>query len=284
MSCTPLLAPNEGLSILIRDLIHERLGLFFDPARLEVMLDKITPLAQAQGCRSYIDYYYQLKDTDITSAYWQAVMDALSVQETYFWRELDQIKTLAETLVAKWFQERLRPLRIWSAACATGEEPYTIAMALIEAGHGHLPVEIVGSDGSPAALVKAQRGLYRERSFRTLPPELRSKYFEEKPDGWQISPAIQRRVRFQRANLMEEPEIVHLASSPIVFCRNVFIYFSPNSIRRALQVFAARMEPGSHLFVGSSESLLKLTNDFELQELGSAFAYVRKGKGLFQTP
>ncbi|MDB6034509.1 MAG: methyltransferase, CheR-type, partial [Verrucomicrobiales bacterium] len=75
-----MLAPNEGLSILIRDLIHERLGLFFDPARLEVMLDKITPLAQAQGCRSYIDYYYQLKDTDITSAYWQAVMDALSVQ------------------------------------------------------------------------------------------------------------------------------------------------------------------------------------------------------------
>jgi chemotaxis protein methyltransferase CheR len=246
------------------------------------MLDKLTPLAQGQGCRSYIEYYYQLKDNEITSVHWQAVMDALSVQETYFWRELDQIHSLATVLTPRWFKECRRPLRIWSAACATGEEPYTIAMALVEAGHGNLPVEIVGSDGSPAALAKAQRGFYRERSFRTLPPELRAKYFVEHPEGWQIKPEIQRRVRFQRANLVVEPEILHLASSPIVFCRNVFIYFSPNSIRRTLQVFAGNMEPGSHLFVGSSESLLKLTNDFELQELGSAFAYVRKGKGLFQ--
>jgi chemotaxis protein methyltransferase CheR len=282
LSSAPLLATPEGLSLLIRDLIHERLGLFYDPTRLDVMLDKLTPLAQAQGCRSFVDYYYLLKDNVIAHARWQEVMDALSVQETYFWRELDQVKALAEKLVPLWFKERVRPLRIWSAACATGEEPYTIAIALEEAGHGNLPIDIVGSDGSPAALAKAQKGLYRERSFRTLPAELRSKYFEEREGGWQISPHIQRRVRFQRANLVVEPEIMSLASSPIVFCRNVFIYFSPNSIKRTLQVLAGQMEPGSHLFVGSSESLLKLTNEFELEELGSAFVYVRKGKGLFQ--
>jgi chemotaxis protein methyltransferase CheR len=205
-------------------------------------------------------------------------MDAFSVQETYFWRELGQIQALANSVVPAWFKATAAPLRIWSAACASGEEPYSIVIALLEAGLGGRPIEIFASDASEAALQKARRGVYRERSFRAIPEELRRKYFTRVPEGWQISAEIMRRVHFQQANLISAPDISMLANSPVIFCRNVFIYFSPDAIRRTLAVFAARMPPAAHLFVGSSESLLQLTNDFELAEIDDAFVYLRRAR------
>jgi chemotaxis protein methyltransferase CheR len=170
-------------------------------------------------------------------------------------------------------------MRIWSAACASGEEPYSIVMALLEAGLGHLPIDVVASDASEAALEKARRGVYRERSFRALPLELQQKYFSRVSDGWQLVPEVMRRVTFHRVNLIAPTETGPLASAPVIFCRNVFIYFSPDAIQRTLAVFANRMPPGGHLFVGAAESLLKLTTDFELHEIDHAFAYVRQRGG-----
>jgi chemotaxis protein methyltransferase CheR len=266
------------LPALLRDLIHEHTGTYFDSARFDIMLEKLGDLARARGHRSYMEYYYLLKYEDKNRVEWQRVIDALSVQETYFWREMGQIRALVEVLVPRWFAQGRKPLRIWSAACATGEEPYSIAMALLEAGWGDHPIEIVASDASQAALEKARRAHYRERAFRNLPELLRQKYFMESGKGFQLSPAIMGRVQFQQANILETREIAGLAASPFTFCRNVFIYFSPDTIRRALYLFANAMPPGGHLFVGASESLLKLTDQFELQELGEAFVYVRRGR------
>jgi len=190
---------------------------------------------------------------------------------------MDQIRALVDILVPAWFAKRRDPLRIWSAACATGDEPFTIAMALQEAGwFARAPIEIVASDASVIALDKARRGVYRERAFRALPDALREKYFQPVPGGWSISPQLLVRVRFQRANLVIPSEIADLAAAPVIFCRNVFIYFSPEAIRRTVKYFAQRMPPEAHLFVGVSESLLKLTTDFDLQEVGAAFTYVKK--------
>ena len=124
-------------------------------------------------------------------------------------------------------------------------------------------------------LEKAQRGIYREKSFRALSPVLRQKYFEPVEGGSKLSPEIMKRVTFQRVNLLELGEISPLARAHAVFCRNVFIYFSKHSIRQAVAMIAAKMPPGGHLFVGASESLLKITTDFELKEIGGALAYVR---------
>ena len=204
-------------------------------------------------------------------------MDALSVQETYFWREMPQIDALVKIVVPKWFAATREPLRIWSAACASGEEPYSIAMALCEAGWGNHPIEIRASDASEAALEKARKAAYRERSFRTLPPLLQARYFQKGAEGWQLSPDIMKRVSFQRANIVVRTEIAPLATAAVIFCRNVFIYFSHDSIRRALVSFAHFMPADGYLFVGASESLLKLTMQFELQEMLDAFVYRRKG-------
>lgn len=265
-----------GIPVLLRDLVHERTGIYFEADRLDTMLDKLRERALHHRCRSYLDYYYILKYEEKGADEWLRVMDAFSVQETYFWREASQIQALVEEVVPQWFAARSSPLRIWSAACASGEEPYSIVMALREAGLGHLPIEINASDASEAALARARLGVYRERSFRALPAALRDKYFTPVADGWRLDPAIAARVSFQRANLVATSEISDLARAQVIFCRNVFIYFSPEAIGRTVQTFATRMEDGGHLFVGSSESLLKLTAEFELREIRDAFGYIRK--------
>ncbi|HUR57661.1 MAG TPA: protein-glutamate O-methyltransferase CheR [Opitutaceae bacterium] len=280
----PALSIPEGVPALLRDLIHDRLGIHFEADRFELMLEKLRDRAIFHGCRSYLDYYFILKYEEKGVGEWLRVMDAFSVQETYFWREFSQIESLIQFVVPAWFKTHAAPLRIWSAACASGEEPYTIVMALHEAGLGHLPIEVFASDASEAALTRARAGVYRERSFRALPEALRQKYFTAVPEGWKLNPAIARRVRFERANLVNPGEIAQLATVPVIFCRNVFIYFSADSIRRTVDMFAQRMTGHGHLFVGSSESLLKLTQEFLLEEMGDAFVYVRKPRSVSAHP
>src|ERR1044072_2319220 len=121
--------------VLLRALMHERTGLFYENGKSDLLTDKLSPLVIERGFSSYLDYYYLLKYDSAAQAEWQNVMNALSVQETYFWREIDQVRARVQTLVPQWHERKAgSPLRIWSAACATGEEPLTIAIALNEAG------------------------------------------------------------------------------------------------------------------------------------------------------
>jgi chemotaxis protein methyltransferase CheR len=263
----------EGLPRLLRDLIHDRTGLFFEDNRMDQLLEKLEPVARDRGCRSFLEYYYALKDNE--QGEWQRAWEALSVQETYFWREMAQVKALTSVIVPDWFQHRSTPFRIWSAACATGEEPYTIAIALVEAGFGAHPIEIIASDASAGALAKARSAVYREKSFRTLPQELRRRYFENVDEAWKLDPGIVRRVRLERVNLFEPAEVAPMARVQAMFCRNVFIYFSPHAIRQTVAIVASKMPPGGCLFTGASESLLRMTTDFELKEIAGALAYVR---------
>ena len=276
------LALPEGASTLIRNLINERTGMFFDNGKSDLLIDKLSPLVIERGFSSYLEYYYLLKYDATALSEWQNVMNALSVQETYFWREFDQVRALVQTLLPQWLaQNRNSTLRIWSAACATGEEPLTIAMALNEAGwFQRASIEILASDASTKAIERAQAGVYRERAFRNLPADLRERYFEQDRSAWRIRRDIHARVKWEIANLVEEEQIAHMASADFIFCRNVFIYFSENAITRALRSFAKFMRPPGYLFVGAAESLLRLTTDFTLTEIDDAFVYVKREKAV----
>jgi chemotaxis protein methyltransferase CheR len=263
----------EGLPTLLRDLIHERTGLFFENNRMGQLMEKLEPLARNRGCNSFLEYYYLLKDNQ--EGEWERAWETFTVPETYFWREMSQIHALTNAIVPAWFRQNSRPFRIWSAACSTGEEPFTLAMALNEAGFGSHPVEIIGSDANPAALEKAKAALYRENSFRTLPEELRRKYFQRQGDRWRLEPDIVNRVTLKRINLIEPAEVASVARAQAIFCRNVFIYFSPHAIRQTVAIMASKMAPGAFLFVGAAESLLRMTTDFDLREIADALAYVR---------
>ena len=272
-----LLVP-QGAGALIQSLIHERTGMFFDNGKRDLLIDKLAPLVIERGFTSYLDYYYLLKYDTAARLEWQKVLNALSVQETYFWREIDQVRTLVQKLVPEW--QAANPgstLRIWSAACATGEEPLTIAIALNEAGwFEKVPIEIFASDASSNAIERAREGVYRDRAFRNLPAGLRDRYFEKEGPAWRISNDIHRRVKWGLANLMEEDQIAPFASANFIFCRNVFIYFSENAIRRAVRSFAKFIKSPGYLFVGAAESLIRVTTDFNLTEIDDAFVYVKR--------
>lgn len=275
---------NLGLSAaglpLLRDLIHERTGLFYDNGRCDTLTDRLAPLVIQRGFRSFLDFYYLLKyEEHAPGDEWRRVMDALSVQETYFWREIAQIQGFVRSVLPTLVRDTSdRPIRIWSAPCATGEEPLTIAMALNEAGwFERAPITIHASDASSAAIAKARVGRYRERSFRSLPPLLRDKYFVECDGTWQPVQALRDRIAsWTVVNLASADEIAPYASSPVIFCRNAFIYFSPASVRAVVNALAERMPVPSYLFVGASESLLSVTDRFMLQDLDEAFVYVKR--------
>jgi chemotaxis protein methyltransferase CheR len=170
-------------------------------------------------------------------------------------------------------------VRIWSVPCASGEEPLTIAIALEEAGwFDRAAIEIHGSDASPAAINRARAARYRPRSMRALPPHLVEKYFTQVDGTFVPAPALQRRVvSWTTVNLLAADEVTPFARSPVVFCRNAFIYFSSHAIRRVVDTFAAAMPSPGYLCAGASESLLSVTTQFTLEEIDGAFVYVKRG-------
>ena len=275
--CAESLGLVGQVTTILRELIHERLGLFYDASQFDQVADRLAPLVIARGLGSFMDYYYVLKYSN-ESDEWAKVMDALAVQETYFWREIDQIRAVVDHVVPA-LARRLggRPLTIWSVPCATGEEPLTIAMVLDESGWlDRVPVDIIGSDASRAAIAKANLGQYGGRSFRNLPLRLKERYFTETAQGWTVAPELHRRITYDVVNLVAADEVERHGSAPIVFCRNVFIYFSDASIGRTLATFARTMPDESFLCVGASESLLRLTTAFTLQDIGGAFMYAKQ--------
>jgi len=275
----------EGLGLrgsavpLLRDLVREKTGLLFEDARLDLLAERLAPLVVDRGFESFLDYFYLLKYDEAAAVEWARVMDALSVPETYFWREIDQVRAVVDHIVPE-LARRLRgaPLRIWSVPCASGEEPLTLAMVLDQAGwFDRAPIEIHASDASPAQLERARAGRYRERSFRSLPPELRDRYFSRAGEVWTPSPALSARVTsWSVVNLLAPADVEPLASCPIVFCRNVFIYFAPAAVAAVVERLADAMPTPAYLCVAASESLLRLTTRFELEEIGRAFVYVKR--------
>lgn len=279
---------SDSTFVILRNLIHERTGIYYDQSKQDLLADKLSPRLLEQGLHSFLDYYYLLKYDTSANQEWQELVNTITVPETFFWREFDQIELLIEQLIHQYLEQQKRtglscgygyPLKIWSAACSTGEEPLTIAMALEEARwFDRLPIEIYATDISSRAIAKAKKGLYREHSFRTLSPTLKKKYFIPEAQQWRINPDLHSRIRWKTANLLNSDEFVLFSNIPFIFCRNVFIYFSPESIQKTVMMFFDKMPENGYLFLGSSESILKLNTKFEICEVNKSFIYVKPQK------
>lgn len=282
---------SESTFLILRDLIHDHTGIYYELEKKEMLTDKLSSRLVEHGFSSFLDYYYLLKYDPGADDEWKQVANSLAVPETFFWREYAQIDSLVNIILPNYWQwildgkynlsvpTLLRPLKIWSAACSTGEEPLTIAIALQESGwFDKLPIEISASDASNYAITCAQKGLYRERSFRSIPNKIRDKYFIQEGNQWRISPSIHKRIKWQVANLVEPSAIQNLSKANFIFCRNVFIYFSEDSIRKTVGTFFNQITTPGYLFISSSESLLKLHTGFQLEEFGDALVYVKQSK------
>ena len=273
-----LRVPDRTLQLL-RDVVNVHTGMFYDGERLAYLRDRLAPLALERGFDSLLDYYYLLKYDSGADEEWRRVIDALSVQETYFWREADQIVALAGQILPRLVDAGRRQVRIWSVPCATGEEPLSLAMALEEAGwFDRLAIELHAADASDAALRKAEAGRYGARAFRQLAPALREKYFDGEPGGreWRVKPLLKARVTsWSRINVVRPEDMDRLGAADVIFCRNLFIYFAEATVRAVVDHFADRMRTPAFLCIGAAESLLRITSRFELQDIGGAYVYVK---------
>ncbi len=269
---------SENEFLILRNLIHERTGIFFENDKKESMADKLSPFLIEKGFNSFLDYYYLLRYDSASEEEWNRLVDIITVPETFFWREADQINALVKILMPQ-FQnlQKNKPVKIMSIPCSSGEEPLTIAMALHEGGwYEKASIEIYAADISPKAIKKARTGVYRDFSFRNTSSYIREKYFTREKDGWHINPSMLPKVKFEVINLFDESYYDRIGRLNIIFCRNVFIYFSNDSIRRALKIFHRKLVMPGYLCVGSSESLFKITNDFEFQDIGGALIYEKR--------
>ncbi len=261
---------------LLRDLIHDQTGIFFANGQAELLAGKLAPLLAERRFNSFLDYYYLLKYDPEANEEWGRVASALAVNESFFWREVDQIKAVANSIVPT-LREQVpdKNIRIWHAACASGEEPYSMVMALLEKRcFEHGSIEIVATDFNVEALTRARKGEFRARSFRSLPDKLRQRYFQPTTENTsQISESIRERVRFEQLNLADEQAMNQYSNFDIIFCRNVFIYFSKEAIENVVKHFHQALNPPGYLFVASAESLLRVTSLFELDEVAGAFVY-----------
>jgi chemotaxis protein methyltransferase CheR len=261
---------------MLRELIQERTGLYFDDDKEYIIADKLHALVAAQGFDSFLDYYYLLKYGDQAEQEWKRLSSALAVNETYFWREFDQVQAVAEVVAPQFHREHPgETLRIWVAACASGEEPYSLVMALEEAGcYGRGPIEIVGTDFNEAALTQAREAVYRKRSFRSIPEPIFLRYFTEAgQERHRLIDPIRAKVQFEHLNLMDKDRMGWMKGFHLIFCRNAFIYFSTPAIQQVLDHFFRALVGPGYLFVAAAESLLKVTQHFELVEVENAYAY-----------
>jgi chemotaxis protein methyltransferase CheR len=268
---------SDTLFKLLRDLIREQTGLSFRDEDIEIFIAKLSSRLIELGLTSFLDYYYLLKYDTSLQTEWGALMDVLTTGESYFWREPAQITAFVNEIVPKYVEAApAMPLRIWSAACSTGEEPISLALALQEAGwFERLSIQIMASDISQKAIYKAKAGVYHERAFRNMPQALQTKYFTQEAKGWRVVPQIHNRISWQVANLLDETAHVWQQQTSAIFCRNVFIYFSAAAIQTTVQRFYRQLSTPGYLFVGVTEPLIRYTHNFHLQEIGNSFVYIK---------
>jgi len=261
---------------LLRDSIYKRTGMWFADSAKYLLQKRLSPRAKELNFDSFQKYFYFLQYDPRADAEFDQIYDLVTTNETYFFREPAQLAAFTEEIVPDLLSRKsVRKIRIWSAGCSSGEEPYTIAMLLEEAGlYTHTVFEIFASDINQSVLAKARRGHYRENAFRATDPAVRERYFAREGDGsWRISDEIRNRVSFGRLNLYDEPRVSLLGHVDIIFCRNVIIYFDEASKKVVVGSFYNRLIEGGYLLLGHSESLISLSTQFKLRHLKNDMVY-----------
>ena len=260
---------------ILSGLIEEKLGLHYNLLDRELLQDKASVRAMEAGFDSMLDYYYFLRYDAAGVKELSELVEALVVNETYFFREWPAIEALVNTFIKPMCAEGKRP-RIWSAACSTGEEPLSLAMLLAEQGLLD-QVDIVASDISLKALSKPKKNRYGRRSVRAVPnTKLLEQFLELHGDEYKVRDALIEKIEWKQLNLLDVESFQKMGKFDAILCRNVLIYFSDSTIQNLLEQFFKALHMDGLLLVGVSESLLRYGNSFTGEERKGAFVYKKE--------
>ena len=263
-------------------LIYEESGIFLKSVKITLLSNRLRKRLKALNLETYNDYYNYIEKLADRSREIEALLDVVSTNETYFFRNEKQFEALQfECLpeIAKRKQKE-KQLRIWSAGCSTGEEPYTIAICIFELMHlfQGWKIEIMATDIATSVLDFARKGEYSGRRIDKVKPDLLKKYFinnPQQPEFFTVKSEIKSIINFKMLNLFKDP---YPSNMDIIFCRNVMIYFDKEHQRKLLAGFYKSISNSGYLFLGHSETIHTISEDFVYKKMLDTPIYIPKGR------
>ncbi len=266
--------------VQLRDFIYQQSGIFIAENRKYLVENRLSNRIKDLNLKSFGEYYYYLRFDVARKVELTKLFEVITTNETSFYRNPPQLqvfqnKILPETLEAIQ-KSGIRKLRIWSAGCSTGEEPYTLAIILSEVLKTDLvrwDIKITANDLSEAVLAAARKGLYNEYALRTTPKEIVDKYFIKKDMVYEIQPKLKNLISFSTINLSDRMMLKRNDRSHIIFCRNVIIYFDEEMKKQVIESFYDNLLPGGCMFIGHSESLHSISRTFKPEHNTGTIVY-----------
>ncbi len=261
------------------EFLYRRTGMSFADSKRYYIDRRLAERIAATGSASFQSYFATLRadaDREI-----EKLINAFTVNETYFNREDHQLHCLTSNLLGNVLRTRRsgESIRIWSVPCSTGEEPYSIAIWLMENWKevDRYNIEIVGSDIDTSVLAAAAEGIYGERAVMRLSRDVIHRYFKPVAgDKYQIDPGLRDSIQFTRANLVDAQDMARYRNFDVVFCRNVLIYFDDTSRRTAAENLYDCLRPGGYICLGHSESMSRISPLFRVRRFSDAIVYQRE--------
>ena len=258
------------------EFLYRRTGMLFDGSKRYYIDRRLTERIVATGARTFQEYFAHLRaDAEHEIEH---LVNSFTVNETYFYREDHQLRCMSANLLGEILQRKPpdEPIRIWSLPCSTGEEPYSIAIWLMEnwPDVDRYNIEIIGSDIDTRALKAAAEGMYGERALMKLPKAIKDRYFSKlSDDRYQIDPGLRDSIRFTKVNLVDTPSMAEYRNIDIVLCRNVLIYFDDASRRLAAENIYDCLRPGGYICLGHSETMSRISSLYQVCRFPDAIVY-----------
>jgi chemotaxis protein methyltransferase CheR len=268
----------------LRQIVYDRSGIWFQDSKKYVLETRLSRRLEELQFDDFNQYLTFLTVGPYREDEFQEMFNRITINETSFFRNEPQLDVFENQVLPRLIEARkaTRKLRLWSAACSSGEEPYTLAIQLhrslgVRLADWH--VEILGTDISEKVLLAAQSGRYASYAVRTMNPLVLKRYFTEKDGLFQLDPTIRSMVHFELLNLKDAMAARRFGTFDVIFCRNVMIYFDDAMKQRCTRIFHDQLAVDGVLFIGHSESLRYVNAPFDPLPVPQAFAYARKRHG-----
>lgn len=260
------------------EFIYRKSGIFLaEEKHFEKLAKYIDEHAKTFGYDCFRKYFYKLRFDDKEGTVFQELMNAMTINETYFFREKDQFEVLANKVLPELHDNLLdsRPLRILSSPCSSGEEAYSIALHILEEGRvvEKRDIEIVGIDINSTVIEKGRNAIYNERSVHAIPKDILFKWFEKKNSGYELIKDLQGSVNFKVVNVFDSAEMRKLGKFDVIFSRNMLIYFDDASRKKVAMTFYDMLHPDGYVFLGHAEYMSRIVSIFNAKKIDSTLIY-----------
>lgn len=272
---------NDNLFKKFRDLVYKLTGIYFIDSKKYLLETKIYKRLNITKINSFEEYYNFINSNSNKNEL-EHLYNAVTINETYFFRGNNKNDILEKILLPEVIQNKKsadKTIRIWSAACSSGEEPYTIALIIYDKfklKYPDIKFQIIGTDINSEVLESAKRGVYNQYSTKNIPKDLLSRYFKENGEGLEINQRVKDLVEFRNVNLFNSSDIIRLPKFDLILCENVLIYFDDSSKRKVLEHISSKMHNWSLLSVGNAETLTEYEDMFSQVRFDRNSAYLKK--------